>query len=1205
MNRFATTFFILLFTLAAASTAFATTYYSKFGTGFVYDLSHWTTLPNGTGSNPSDFTSGDTFVIQSGHLYQTSGNNWTVSGAGAKLIIDPTGILSLSLPSTVTVPECFVANTGQLFIQSTGVLTIGNGNAGGYDLVVEGSLENQGVLNYNAGGTGIISSGGQYHHEIDGGTIPVFTWAPYSKANIDGIVNATIMSGLNQSFWELIWGSSSQQSVFQCNSQLSNVHILTVVTTGTGSLVLFNTSSNLDLSGFVQWAGTVNFATTPAVNPTITFKGDSVFRQIGAGSLLCTGAGSTGTLRFDSGMTGVEIYGTIGAGVKYQLLSGAWVEMQNNIPVPTEFRIDANATLDPSVNQFMLSGAGDFILNSGGTLRVSHINGITTSPTLSGGIQVTGSRIYNSGANYVYLNAASVTGNGLPATVGKFGAVGCFLSLSNSLTVTDSFTVISATVDIGSDSLTLLGGVSSDLSGKITSAGNGTVSYLKTSGGQNILTNLSQYGNLTFNNYSKSLPSGTLFISNVFSPGSANPVVHASNIININGTGTQPIPGFRYAGLNISKSAGTAVFPNVSTDTVHISGAFTAGFSPTYDLTGSTVEFNSSTVSQYTGHLDYHNLVLRNTYQKVAIGAFITVNGLLDIGGQGLSLGATNNDNASEVIVRAGAVVDFFHPSAILTVTDGNGSGYDLIVDGTIDNSGTLQYGGGATGLMNGTYMDNHDGGTIPEFTWGNGSTAVILGIQTATTLSGLNQSFYHLTYNSSGQSSALNFNSQLTNVAGTFDIQNTGTGSIVLFDTDSKLTVGKFNLFSGTVNLSVSESAQDTIEITGSNSPNEFANPFGSLTITGGSGAHGVLHFIGAVQTAYISGAISSDIEILVSKKLSFPSITNFDGPFIVESGGILNKSTLIGSGSFELKAGGTIVIADAAGITESGATGDIRMSGSRTFSPGGRYIYENTILQNTGDGLPSVVSVLSVKNSVGVTLNRSVAVADTLFFDDQTGLLYVNTDTLSIGGTTAGYVENLNAGNGTVIYSSTADGQGVIPTTYFNLLFSDHSKNLNAGTYTVENLFDPGTVIDHAIASGSTFDFFGTTSLSVPPLRYGNLTISGNRSTNVVTFSNTDSTYISGALTLNAAFPGGGGYQTAGSKLVFNGTGAQTLPDLDFGTLVVSKPTGTLSASANISVKDNLALLYGTLDDNGFIVTVNGNIEGSFGQHITGSEG
>jgi hypothetical protein len=126
----------------------------------------------------------------------------------------------------------------------------------------------------------------------------------------------------------------------------------------------------------------------------------------------------------------------------------------------------------------------------------------------------------------------------------------------------------------------------------------------------------------------------------------------------------------------------------------------------------------------------------------------------------------------------------------------------------------------------------------------------------------------------------------------------------------------------------------------------------------------------------------------------------------------------------------------------------------------------------------------------------------------------------------------------------------------------------------------------------------------VNVPPLRYGNLTINGNRDINDVTFSNTDSTYISGALTLNATFAGGG-YQTAGSKIVFNGSSGQSIPDLDFSTLIIDKADGSATATADITITDNIVLLNGTFNDNGFIITVNGNIEGSLGQHITGSEG
>lgn len=95
------------------------------------------------------------------------------------------------------------------------------------------------------------------------------------------------------------------------------------------------------------------------------------------------------------------------------------------------------------------------------------------------------------------------------------------------------------------------------------------------------------------------------------------------------------------------------------------------------------------------------------------------------------------------------------------------------------------------------------------------------------------------------------------------------------------------------------------------------------------------------------------------------------------VESGGTLRLHVpLTGPGSFELQAGATLLVRDAAGLAASGATGAVRVTGSRLFSPQATYSYAGTTAQQTGAGLPATVRNLTVANPAGVTLTQAVAV-------------------------------------------------------------------------------------------------------------------------------------------------------------------------------------------------------------------------------------
>lgn len=80
-------------------------------------------------------------------------------------------------------------------------------------------------------------------------------------------------------------------------------------------------------------------------------------------------------------------------------------------------------------------------------------------------------------------------------------------------------------------------------------------------------------------------------------------------------------------------------------------------------------------------------------------------------------------------------------------------------------------------------------------------------------------------------------------------------------------------------------------------------------------------------------------------------------------------------GPGSFDLQAGAALRICDPAGISASGATGAIRNTGSRSFSPGAAYAYVGTGNQAAGAGLPGTVRELEVALPAGSTLTLSQA--------------------------------------------------------------------------------------------------------------------------------------------------------------------------------------------------------------------------------------
>jgi hypothetical protein len=186
-----------------------------------------------------------------------------------------------------------------------------------------------------------------------------------------------------------------------------------------------------------------------------------------------------------------------------------------------------------------------------------------------------------------------------------------------------------------------------------------------------------------------------------------------------------------------------------------------------------------------------------------------------------------------------------------------------------------------------------------------------------------------------------------LTITAGILNFNTTGTGTSVrgdIFVADGAAL--NFNpASSGTVNL----------------------NGLHEQTV-GGSGTINA----GANSTLMVSNASGVRLQRDIST----------DGALVVNGVGILDCGVNIvsGSGSFSLASGGTLRIGSPEGITQSGASGNIQVSGARSFNSAGNYMYTGSGPQHTGDGLPSIVNNLEIKNGAGVSLDGNPTVTGRL---------------------------------------------------------------------------------------------------------------------------------------------------------------------------------------------------------------------------------
>lgn len=160
----------------------------------------------------------------------------------------------------------------------------------------------------------------------------------------------------------------------------------------------------------------------------------------------------------------------------------------------------------------------------------------------------------------------------------------------------------------------------------------------------------------------------------------------------------------------------------------------------------------------------------------------------------------------------------------------------------------------------------------------------------------------------------------------------------------------------------------------------------------------------------------LGSDVEVGTTNNTGYQNIT-----FTVENGGTLNAGTFIfknGSGGystgyeprFTLASGSSFSTANAAGITSSGTSGTVQITGTRSYSTAASYTFNGAASQVTGNGLPGTVHNLTIDNSAGVTLSGSITVNGNLTltsgaFDlDAKSLIVNGTSTLAGGSFASG---------------------------------------------------------------------------------------------------------------------------------------------------------------------------------------------------------
>jgi hypothetical protein len=367
---------------------------------------------------------------------------------------------NVTVAASVNVDQVTVDAGAQVNVATGVVLTVRDGTDA-VDCNVNGTIYNQGTITATAGVLG-FNSGSVYQHAMNGGAIPTATWDPASACYITGIAG-TAPTIVNQSYGNFTWDCSGQtNATISLAGNLRTVNgSFTVVNTGAaGKLTLgLGEAGALTIAGdYIQTGGSfaissnkTNFPTAPAAARTMTVNGN--FSLTGASSTFdltnSTTAGNTATLFVkgnfthtsgtltETGATTASSITFNGTGTQQLYASGGTV---SNI---VNFNVSSPAYLQMAEEATKITGAGTFTLSSGATLGITSASGITSSGAI-GNIQVTGTRTFNTGSNYIYNSSGVQTsGTGLPSAVNKLTLSGASTNLSltsSPLTITTELT---------------------------------------------------------------------------------------------------------------------------------------------------------------------------------------------------------------------------------------------------------------------------------------------------------------------------------------------------------------------------------------------------------------------------------------------------------------------------------------------------------------------------------------------------------------------------------------------------------------------------------------------------------------------------------------------------------------------------------------------------------------------------------------------
>ncbi|WBO86757.1 Ig-like domain-containing protein [Hymenobacter yonginensis] len=379
---------------------------------------------------------------------------------------------------------------------------------------------------------------------------------------------------------------------------------------------------------------------------------------------------------------------------------------------------------------------------------------------------------------------------------------------------------------------------------------------------------------------------------------------------------------------------------------------------------------------------------------------------------------------------------------------------------------------GGSTGAINLT----PGGGTAPyTFNWGGGiasedRTSLAAGTYSVT-ITDANGCTRTQSATISQPATALNVSLSKTDATANGAADGTatatpagGTPGYTYLWSNGQTTATATSLPAGTYSVTVTD-ANNCQVTSGSVVVSQPTPAPQNLTISTGTPAAPVAIAAGTYNNITITGTGVAQLSGAVT----------VNGTFSVAGSLDTNCQSLTGPGSFTLADQATLLICDLNGIAASGSSGAVQLTGTRSFSPGASYVYNNltpNTPQITGSGLPSQVRNLtttSASNTSSFSISRPVAIREVY---DVAG---------NVGGVFSSGITLLSDASGTALVNM---GSTRPADTYTVQRYIDPTTNAGVGYRHIAMLPSSATVASY-LGSGGTTPVFNTAyNTSATPL-------------------------------------------------------------------------------------------------------------------------